>query len=37
MRDKHRPERPSEAVTLTIVVNKEVFVNKGHSDVAGGS
>ena len=28
MRDKHRPERPAEAVTSTIAVTIEVFVKK---------
>ena len=28
MKDKHRPGRPAEAVTPTIVVNVEVFVHK---------
>ena len=30
MRDKPRPGRPAEAVTPTMVVNVEVFVNKDH-------
>ena len=33
MRDKPRAGRAAEAVTPTTVVNVEVLVNKGHSEL----